>query len=370
MKRRIFLVIAGMLFSLLISSLAFGEMTEIKVGKGTLKIGGILQAGFTYNVNPEHDALVHDSFTLNRARFLFWGVIVPDKVKYFVQLDHKGSVNVLDYKAQFFYIEKTEITVGRFLPNFTLYMPYSTAKLELINYPMTTTKFAVWRQVGIQTTTKTDYVDFNLGIFNGGDIPNNTSDNNDAKDFLIRAEIKPPVDQAKIRVGGYAWIGSALPQYSKTWKDTIVVNSDTVFQDRSVSKSFPDENLKMNRFGGFAKVDYTKDEMTFRFRGEFLAASTEKLPWPDMDSVTTTDAQAYFAQASVQPVKQVEFLARYEAYDPNTDVDDDGISAITGGINYYLEGINAMFYLNYIHKMEEGTEVDNDVVKGQVQITF
>ncbi|NIO08426.1 MAG: hypothetical protein GTO40_10630, partial [Deltaproteobacteria bacterium] len=53
--------------------------------------------------------------------------------KYFVQLDHRGGISVLDYKAQFFYIEKTEITVGRFLPNFTMYMPLSTAKLEMIN---------------------------------------------------------------------------------------------------------------------------------------------------------------------------------------------------------------------------------------------
>ncbi|MCK4403920.1 MAG: hypothetical protein KAW02_02405 [candidate division Zixibacteria bacterium] len=377
MKKLIFLVIAAMLFSLLISNFAFSEMTEIKVGKGTLKIGGILQAGFTYHVEDKEGT---DQFTLNRARFLFWGVIVPDKVKYFVQLEHNKGVGVLDYKAQFFYIPQTEITFGRFLPNFTLYMPYSTAKLEMISYPLfiyykdpKTDKYlyAPWRQVGIQTTTKTDYVDFNLGIFNGADQTNNTSDNNDAKDFLARVDFKPPVDQAQIRVGGYAWIGSALPQYSKTWKDTIVVNSDTVFQDRSVSKSFPDETLKMNRFGGFARVDYKATEnVTVKFRGEFLTASTENLFFAHVDSVATTDAQAYFAHVGIKPDPRVEFLVRYDFHDPDTDRDDDAVSWFTGGVNYYLEGINAMFYLNYIHKMEEGTEVDNDIVQGQVQITF
>jgi len=70
MKKLIFLVIAGMLFSLLISNVALSEMAEIKVGKGTLKVGGILQAGFTYHME---DTEGYDSFTLNRARFLFWG---------------------------------------------------------------------------------------------------------------------------------------------------------------------------------------------------------------------------------------------------------------------------------------------------------
>ncbi len=371
MKKLTFLVIVCMLFSLLISSLAFAEMVEIKVGKGTLKIGGILQAGFTYHMEDKEG---YDSFTLNRARFLFWGTIVPDKVKYFVQLEHKGSVSVLDYKARFFYIPQTEITVGRFLPNFTLYMPYSTAQLEMINYPITTTKFAMWRQVGIQTTTKTDYFDFNLGVFNGSDIPNNTSDNNDAKDFLVRGEIKPPIDEAKVRFGGYAWIGNAEPP-------SYVLNPD-------------EKTLKMNRFGGFARVDYkAADNFTVKFRGEFLTASTENLFFTHVDSVATTDAQSFFAHVGIQPSPNVEFLARYDFHDPNTDMsykegvsDDDEETWLTAGVNYYLEGINAMFYLNYIRKMEPGDmntwdddaekwvkkerEVDNDLVKAQVQITF
>ena len=380
MKKLIFLVIAGMLFPLLISNLAFAEMAEIKVGKGTLKMGGILQAGFTYHVEDEEGP---EKFTLNRARFLFWGTIIPDKVKYFVQTETKGTAKILDYKAQFFYIPKTEITVGRFLPNFTLYMPYSTAKLEMINYPLFITYkdpktgrflYSPWRQVGIQTTTKTEYVDFNVGIFNGADAPNNTEDNNDAKDFLLRADIKPPVEQAKIRFGGYAWIGSTRPTFSKSWTDTIVVDTDTletadtVFQSRTSSKSFL-ENLERNRFGGFVKVDY-ENQIAIKFRGEFLMASTEKLTAANMDSVVSIDAQAYFAHLGIKPDPRVEFLVRYDFHDPDTDTDDDAESWITGGVNYYLEGINSMFYLNYIHKMEQGTEIDNDLVQGQVQITF
>jgi hypothetical protein len=317
--------------------------TEVKVGKGDLKIGGILQAGFNYFVDDETG---NNSFFLKRARFLFWGTIVPDKVKYFVQLDHRGSTSVLDYKAQFFYIEKTEITVGRFLPNFTLYMPYSTAKLEMINYPFTTTAYAVWRQCGIQSTTKTDYVDFNLGIFNGGDQTNNWADNNDAKDFLLRADVKPPIDEAKVRFGAYAWLGSPP------------------------DPNDAEETLKSNRFGGFVKADYTKDEVTVRFRGEFVAGEDEYAATKN-GSTETSNSQAFFGHVGVQPVPQVEFLARFDSFDPCTDEDDDGVSAVTGGVNYYIDGINAMFYLNFIHNMFELEGVDDlDVVQAMVQITF
>ena len=347
--KKLSLFIAGlMLVSIFAASFAMGAM-EVKVGKGDLKIGGILQAGYTFNVE---DSLGTDSFWLKRARFLFWGTIVPEKVKYFVQLDHRGSISVLDVKAQFFYIEKTEITVGRFLPNFTLYMPYSTAKLELINYPYTTTKYAVWRQCGIQSTTKTEYVDFNLGIFNGGDQTNNWSDNNDAKDFLLRADVKPPIEEVAVRFGGYAWMGFAPPPTS--WEDQ-------------------DDTFKRNRFGGFAKADYTKDEVTVRFRGEFLMAQDECACYTskDADEKETEDSQAFFGQASVQPVPEVEFLVRYDSHDPCTDEDDDGTSAFTGGVNYYIDGINAMFYLNYIHHMAQWEDFETyGVVQAQAQIAF
>jgi hypothetical protein len=79
---------------------------------------------------------------------------------------------------------------------------------------------------------------------------------------------------------------------------------------------------------------------------------------------------AYFGHLGYKVAPKVELLARYDFYDPNTDVDDDGENWITGGINYYVDGLNSMFYLNYIKKGEEGTEVDNDVIMVQMQLVF
>ena len=359
MRKLICLVMGGILLSMLVVGPAFAEMETIKVGKGSLKVGGVLQTGFTFNMEDEDVMKLSNSFTLNRVRFLFWGDIVPGKIKYFVQTEGKNGTGVLDYKARFFYVPKTEITAGRFLPNFTYYMPQSTGKLELINYPFTTSQYGMWRQTGVMSTTKTEYVDFNIGIFNGADILNNIADNNDAKDFLVRADFKLPCEMAKVRVGGYAWMGSSVP----TAADTLGVVGPMLNPD--------EETFSDKMFGGFAVADYKMDnDMTFKFRGEFTMGTSEYTTDGTFDNIDETSSQAMFVQASVQPMPKWEFLARFETYDPNTDGDDDTVTAITGGVNYYLSGINSMFYLNFIHLGEETDDIDNDRVQLQAQILF
>jgi hypothetical protein len=237
-------------------------------------------------------------------------------------------------------------------------------------------------------------VNFNLGIFNGYP-KNNMSDNNDAKDFLGRVEFKPPIENASLTFGGFAWIGNAKPP--TTYKGSPVPN--------------PDEKvLEMNRFGGFAKLDYTANKVKVKFRGEFLMASTEELCDTIVDNACSFDGQTFFVHLGIQPSPKVEFLARYDFHDPDKDMsfekkvasgttklskavngndvimDDDEESWLTIGLNYYLEGINSMFYLNFIHKMEPGQknvwddekleyvtedrEFDNDQIVAQVQIVF
>lgn len=361
MKKLIFLVIAGMLFSLLISNLALAQMAEVKVGKGTLKIGGILQTDGVFFLDTDAGT---NSFNMKRARFLFWGEIIPDNVKYFVQTDAVGEKFLLDTKFRFFYIPKTEITVGRFLPNFTHHMPRSTAKLDMINYPLVTLKYAMWRQVGIQTTTKTDYVDFNVGIFNGYP-KNNWKDNNDAKDLFGRVDFKP---NEFIRVGGNAWWGKT-PSISIKPDTTTWIYQDTLgeyHEAKSIKADTLIQDTDLYRIGGLFLVNW--ENLTVN--SEYMFGSTDKLYYPNKDSTKEIKSQGFYAHVGYKVNPHVQISARYDFFDPNTNVEKDGESWITGGVNFFLEGYNSMFYLNFIKKDEQGEEIDNDVVKGQVQITF
>lgn len=350
--KKAFLILAAV--TMLLSIVPFGVATA---GDAPVKIGGILQAGGTFNLEDEGR---NDRFTTNRARFLFSGQVIPDKVKFFVQTETAGGVGLLDVKAMFSsYIPNTTICVGRFLPMFTLYMPYHTGKLELINYPWTTTTNAMWRQTGVQTTSKFEMVDVHLGVFNGADIRNNTTDNNDAKDFLGSVVFKPPVENAKIHIGGYGWLGNAKAVY-ETYGKTAQGDIEE------------DDTLKNNTYGGYAKADYKMDDMTLKFRGEFTLHQCEWLMDPGkVEDAQESDAQALFVQGSVQPAPKYEILARFETFDPDTDVDDDATSRFTVGANYYLDGLNCMFYLNYLHQMWEADGVDAvGTIQGQVQLLF
>ena len=98
----------------------------------------------------------------------------------------------------------------------------------------------------------------------------------------------------------------------------------------------------------------------------------------------------------------VEPLIRFDYFDPNTknktkqtanlfgfsDSAHDAIWYLTGGVNYYIEGLHAVLRLNYIHKDEawthvvnvkgdlnskdEGTQtgINNDELKFQAQVSF
>ena len=221
-------------------------------------------------------------------------------------------------------------------------MPAATSKLDMINYPLFISEgAAMWRQVGVQTTTKTNLADFNVGIFNGGPAEANAmADNNDAQDVLLRAGFKPPTDFAKIKVGGYAWLGNLLMA--------------------------DDDDLAYNMFGFFGTL---KNE-NLTFNAEYIMGAREQAGGAD-----DLKSMAYYGHVGYKVTPSIEVLGRYDFVDENTDLDDDAWTWITLGANYYVDSYNAMIYLNYIMKMEENDwgmteKLKNDELKLQFQVAF
>jgi len=305
--------------------LSFGaQMQTVKAGEGvtvgfgSLKLGGIFQATGMFT-DADNDS---SEFKLKRARLLLSGTLIPDKVKFFVQCEGVSSPYVLDSKMILSVIPKTAIVIGRFIPNFTLYMPYHTGKMELINYPLVTTKHAMWRQSGIQSQTKTPFVDIYLGVFNGyqynetsGALSGNDwGDDNDAKDFLVRADVKP-IDGLKI--GLYGWFGSPY-------------DADL------------DDDFTANRFG----VNFKYTISNFHVTGEYLLGNT------DYDCCDV-DSMGYFLQFGAKFAESFEVVGRYDYFDNNEDIDDMDETWMTVGLNYEWAKYNVKFYLDVINKDSE-----------------
>ena len=338
---------------LLIFSLPLLAQNELIVAHyGTLKIGGILQSTFTYYIFDAEDTTGYvytgpqTAFVLKRSRLLFWGTIVNDNVKYFIQTEGVSSPYVIDTKLIFAnYIPQTSITIGRFCPNFTHYMPMSAAKLDLVNYPVVTQAYAMWKQIGVQTATTSDYFDFNLGIFNGFSTTggaNAWTEDNDAKDVLAAVAVKPA---EFIKFIGYFWGGN-------------MILGDTL-------------DFSNNIYGGGLVMDYPLNEdMTIVLKGEYVMGAKEFM------ADSTTNSAGFYAHLGFQPNPQFELLGRYDSYDPDTDMDYDASTWITGGINYFIDGQHAMISANYIMRDVEApseetrsffaTDVDEFVLQFQI----
>ncbi len=178
----------------------------MEVGLGTLRLGGNLQTVYGYSQTGKW------SFAAKRVRLILNGDFPEQRLKYLVQLEALTSPALLDARIQASgYLPKTDLMLGRFIPSFSLYMPRSTAALEMINYPVVLTKFAMWRQMGMQTTTKLQPVELSIGVFNGYPA-NNYADNNNGKDLLFSATAKPA---DFLQLLGYSWLGNSVQKGSQ-----------------------------------------------------------------------------------------------------------------------------------------------------------
>lgn len=78
-------------------------------------------------------------------------------------------------------------------------------------------------------------------------------------------------------------------------------------------------------FGGFFGVGYDR----FTLMGEFDAA--KNLPRYPKDA----KSQAYFAELSVRIIDGLDLIGRYEGFDPNTEVDNDKLTRMVFGFEFF-----------------------------------
>lgn len=321
---------------ILVSFAPLNADESVVVGTGSLRIGGNFQTTFSWFEDDERAS----EFQIERARLMLHGTIVPDKIRYFIQGDMKRTPYLLDTRLMLYHIPNTEVFIGRFVPRFTLYMPHGTTRMDFVKYPLTTSRYAMWRQMGIQFNTKIDSLNLYYGVFNGyGYDPstgvfeaNDWGDSNDAKDFLLSGIYHI---RDGMRIGAGAWFGKPLNE--ETGDDFDVI-----------------------RYGAFFDWRHS----AFHMAAEFVAGQDK---FSDSDTVKS---YAALLQGSLILDKNWELLVRYDLWNPDTDVDNNDESWITAGINYSLEGLNTKFFLNYIARFEDGSSMKDDEIVLQAQFSF
>jgi hypothetical protein len=387
----------------------------ITVGTGALRLGGLVQTGFTYYVGNEvaegRQAVQRESdygFWMGRVRLLAAGQVIDDRVSYLMQFEFgrdsgRGTAMMddilLDAKIGFHYIPYTAIYVGRFTPNFTFFAPRNSGKLMFIDYPMMNQDgengiFDSRRQTGLEFAVETTYLDANLGVFNGreyfppavapqaADPVGNLGwgDQNNGKDIYINLIGKPPVEGLKIFAG--LFYGTPLDGWEfDNNNNRIEHNATATLIDAGAFYMAP---FGLTLGGELLYAMYNYDQGTPADPNVDRAADTWQYQFKSM---------SYYIMGGFNfgPLFEVpvELLLRYDFLDPNTEnnnnhvgtSEDDALNDIFVGVNYYLKAHNAMLYLNYIHHGESydipnvarddtQTGISNDEIKLQAQVAF
>ncbi len=178
----------------LATSCVFGDILTVKHAHGELSLTGLIQ---TYYGMYEDDTRV-DGFDMKRVRFGVAGNVY-DKVFFNLEYETNTSGNgLLDAYITLKYIPHVDFTVGQMFKPVLYEALTSTRELPFIKYALPTRYMldnnVANRDVGAKASfhlEKDDYTSLlvEAGVFNG--TGSNTSDNNDQKDWVVRASVQP-----------------------------------------------------------------------------------------------------------------------------------------------------------------------------------
>ncbi len=301
---------------------------------------------FQYAVKPPHSV---NTFDLKRLRVLTGSEILPGRISLDMQLEFRtagisiseseitdigpsgikkiNEINLLDLKATF-KLPFITITAGRFILPVDHYSPSSTAKLDLIEYPLAET-FAPWRQIGVLANAKIALFNVFASITNGG--ANTFEDTDTEKAYMLRLDISP-VKGAAVGFSGYSENSAA-------------------------------EDISTYLGSGRANVyAWYRNDLFF-----FIS----QLSYSEKDSysteITTEYSYSYFLHLSAF-IGPFEGILRYEFMDKNANIKGELSSRLTFGLNFKMAE-RAVLMANYLVN-GESADTDNDVFAVQLQLVL
>lgn len=309
--------------------------------KSTIHISGYTQIRF----QSLQEAAKPDGMDIRRSRLDFRGQVSP-KWEYRLQLDFASVLplapKITDAYAGFKPYYFLNLQVGQYKIPFSLENLTSSSSLESIERSQVVENLVArnkdvignqnGRDIGLQIygsflKLKEKYLfDYFASILNGAGI--NATETNEEKDFAGRLVIH--------LVEGLDIGGSLYSGYDKIGNVTF-------------------KNQTRNRVGG--EASYTRKN--FSVKGEYIEGKDAGIK-----------KAGYYIQASYYIIpKRIQFLAKYDTFDPDKAKINNITTFYIGGINFYFNDW-AKCQLNYTYKAEEGQKINNDVVSTQVQISF
>jgi len=289
----------------------------------------------------------NDGVDIRRAYVDLKGDITP-YWSYRLQTDFAGTPRIVDIYAELKIKDYLNFTIGQQMIPFSLNNYTSNTKLELADRAQAVEAFSSrkgdilgdnnGRDIGIALygsffpVNNLRLFEYRIGVFNGSGI--NKADYNEAKDVIGRLLLHP---LEGLDVGGSF--------YSGWTPDSATLNNKTA----------PKQLGMRQRFG--AEISYTCKFIGLR--AEYLVAEDGHVK-----------KNGYYALLSAYVIhEKLQLVCRYDAYDKDTDIEDDLATNLTFGANYFIH-TNALLQAAFKICGEEGTEVDNNLASLQLQVSF
>ena len=305
---------------------------------------------------------INDRFRLRRARISLSGEFAEQfdfKIEGdFSQGDGLSSGRTgfsgTDIFVNWHQFPEANIKAGQYKAPFGLEQLASDTKLFTIERSLPTIAIVPERQIGVQIWGKPltnlwpqekDLVTYYAGIFNGNGRNTNVNDNNNFM-YAGRLELLP-------------WQGKVLGRDSSLKLGADILNS----RDNTGVNISQVGNLLVNADGSLTPyILPSPDERTawsvdawltvgpFDLIGEYIEEHVDSRVVAGRPAAFSSFvAHGYYVQGSYFIIpKKLQAAAKWESFNPG-QVNDDDISSITVGLNYYVHGDSIKLMADYIH---------------------
>ena len=289
------------------------------------QLSGYTQMGYVYS-SPGTS-----TFLIRRARLSFSGEIIKH-LRFRMQIDGTKSPALIDAYFDVDFKRYLAFTVGQFYVPFGQESCYPDSLLDTILRAQVSDSLAPGRDIqsqgrdiGVQVSGNTSILEYYAGIFNGSGI--NRADTNKAKDYDLKLVLHPTKFLA---VGGSIYDG----RYSAKDGDPVVV------RDR-------------------AGLQATLTVGEFSLIGEYISGKDGDVP-----------KSGWYIKGLYNIIpKKLQGVARWDSYDPNTDLPANRSDRLTlGGSWFFTDKTKLM--INYQHDRIVGTETTSWSLLAQFQIGF
>lgn len=330
-----------------------------------VKVIGYIQPQYEYQfldsgIAPMNGLSSNNSFSFNRARLGVTGNI-PYDFSYYVMTElsptKKGPYILDAYISYKRFAPYLNLSMGQFKMPFGLELTQGCHELYTINRAKVVNELASpFRDFGLYIFGSTgekhlfglshkDIISWKLAITNGSGY--NVMDDNEFKDFTGRIVIAP-IDW--IKIGGSFKYG----EYT-----SIIVGD-------------PDDTRM--RYG----FDLSIEKGKIILQGEYINGTDKgsTLVGGGCGTVATPVKgdfvkSGYFGQFIYKTKWNINPVLKYETYDPNLNdtVNKDALTDVTFGFSYNFNDYTRL-QVNYVQRIEQGTEIKNNFIVTQLQVKF